>query len=128
MLTKVIGGLLCVCVFVAAAVNAHTTNPREEAIVGVWQSMGIDTPIRTVFRRDRTVVELFPEENSESGWLQFQVGNMAIGRENDNRRNARYANWPRRGVIGWWAQGNVVTRNPSGQARASRGSAGPVAR
>jgi hypothetical protein len=78
MIAKVMEGLLCACVLVAAAVDARATNLREERIVGVWQSMGIDTPIRTVYRRDHTMVQLFPEENSESGWLQFQVGTWRL--------------------------------------------------
>jgi hypothetical protein len=78
MIGKTITGFLAMSALFAVAANFRPTSEEEKRIAGIWQVMGIDTPVRLVYRRDHTMVEMFPEENTKAGWLQFQVGTWQL--------------------------------------------------
>jgi hypothetical protein len=49
---------------VVALVSCQRLSPGEEKIIGTWEFTGLDATGRVVFRRDHTVVDLFPENDS----------------------------------------------------------------
>jgi hypothetical protein len=54
--------------------------PEEQKIIGTWEFTGIDATGRVVFRRDHTVVDLFPEDDRSinARWIPLAAGKWRL--------------------------------------------------
>src|SRR5438552_15282996 len=70
--------LIGVILVVLTSACQHTT-PTEEKIIGMWELTGLDATGRVVFRRDHTVVDLFPEDDmTHARWFATSSGKWRL--------------------------------------------------
>ena len=60
-------GVLCQISVLFLSTACERLTPDEKKLVGVWEFSGIDTTGRIAFRRDHSVVDLFPEYGALNG-------------------------------------------------------------
>lgn len=76
-------------------VGCYRLSPDEEKVIGTWEFAGSGTTGRVVFRRDHTVVDLFPE---------------------NKKPNAR---WEAVASGKWWLEGDTIVTDERALLRAS---------
>lgn len=72
-------GIFCLAVPCLLTTGCRRLTVSEEKIIGTWEFTGIDASGRVVYRRDHTVVELFPEYDAlNARWVPRSWGSWRL--------------------------------------------------